>query len=425
MLKNFSKVLGPGLLFASTAIGVSHLVQSTRAGADYGFSLLIFIVLANVLKYPFFEYGSRYANVTKTSLIDGYKKMGNWMLWLYIIITVCSMFFVTAAVSVVTGGFMENLFGLSNVFSFKLMPTLIIMLVCTLILLVGKFSALNQLLKIVGIVLLLSTVAAFVLALIKGPQSSEPLWVSDLQLFNKSPENILTIAFIVSLMGWMPTAIDLSAWNSLWTIERIKDSSYTPSLKETLFEFRLGYIISAVLSVFFLTLGAFLVFGTETQLPESNAQFSHAIVGLYTKVMGSWSYWIIAASAFSIMFSTCIAVLDGYGRSFKKCMELIRPDSKTKNSYSYAVATVAVVAFGVIYYFLDFSGNPKGFTKLIDFATALSFGIGPIIAIANFYLVNNSQFPKDQRPNNWLKLLSYVGIVFLLGFIGFYLYSLL
>ena len=40
---------GPGILFASTAIGVSHLVQSTRAGANYGFGLLIFIIIANYL----------------------------------------------------------------------------------------------------------------------------------------------------------------------------------------------------------------------------------------------------------------------------------------------------------------------------------------------------------------------------------------
>ena len=34
MKKNFLKSIGPGLLFAGAAIGVSHLVQSTRAGAD-------------------------------------------------------------------------------------------------------------------------------------------------------------------------------------------------------------------------------------------------------------------------------------------------------------------------------------------------------------------------------------------------------
>ena len=71
--QNFIKTLGPGLLFASTAIGVSHLVQSTRAGADYSFGLLWAVILANLLKYPFFEYGSRFAASRGISLIDGYR----------------------------------------------------------------------------------------------------------------------------------------------------------------------------------------------------------------------------------------------------------------------------------------------------------------------------------------------------------------
>ena len=38
---NLYKTIGPGILFASTAIGVSHLVQSTKAGALFGFGLLV------------------------------------------------------------------------------------------------------------------------------------------------------------------------------------------------------------------------------------------------------------------------------------------------------------------------------------------------------------------------------------------------
>ena len=54
------KKLGPGLLFAGAAIGVSHLVQSTRAGAEYGLTLLWAIILANLFKrktltFNFFE----------------------------------------------------------------------------------------------------------------------------------------------------------------------------------------------------------------------------------------------------------------------------------------------------------------------------------------------------------------------------------
>ena len=42
-------ILGPGLLMAAASIGVSHLVQATRAGALHGMDLLLFILLAFVL----------------------------------------------------------------------------------------------------------------------------------------------------------------------------------------------------------------------------------------------------------------------------------------------------------------------------------------------------------------------------------------
>lgn len=48
------RAFGPGILIASAAIGGSHLVASTQAGALYGWQLAIIILLANFFKYPFF-----------------------------------------------------------------------------------------------------------------------------------------------------------------------------------------------------------------------------------------------------------------------------------------------------------------------------------------------------------------------------------
>src|SRR5690606_17148199 len=78
---------GPGLLWAAAAIGVSHLVQSTRAGAEAGFALAGVVLFALVLKYPFFEFGPRYAASTGESLVEGYARIGRWALWLYFGIT--------------------------------------------------------------------------------------------------------------------------------------------------------------------------------------------------------------------------------------------------------------------------------------------------------------------------------------------------
>ena len=77
---SFIKKLGPGMLFAGAAIGVSHLVQSTRAGADFGFGLIWALLLVNIFKYPFFQFGPRYTMATGESLIEGYHKLSKGVL---------------------------------------------------------------------------------------------------------------------------------------------------------------------------------------------------------------------------------------------------------------------------------------------------------------------------------------------------------
>ncbi|MBI1663150.1 MAG: divalent metal cation transporter [Nitrosopumilus sp.] len=411
-LSHFSKTAGPGILFACTAIGVSHLVQSTRAGADYGLLILGFVIVVTLLKYPFFEYGSRYANSTQTSIIDGYKKLGTPVLWLYFLITIASMFFVTGAVGFVTAGFFENLFGLDFLGEWTI---IILFAVCVGILAIGKYHVLDSLIKIIAIVLLVSTVSAFLLTLYNGP--IEPV----AEFEPKELWNISGIFFLLALMGWMPTAVDSSSWNSLWTLERMKQTDYKPTLKETLFEFRLAYLITGILAIMFVTLGAFIFYGSGDELPNNNALFANEIVSLYTKTIGDWSYIIIAPSAFTVMFGTIIAVLDGYSRSLQRTIELIftRKEEKIRTKFRILyVIFLLVISTGSLTVIFQFGNNLK---ELVDFATVLSFVIAPIIAIFNFKLVTGKFLNKESQPSAILKILSFAGIIFLSGFAIFFL----
>lgn len=410
-ISNFIKTLGPGILFASTAIGVSHLVQSTRAGANFGFTLLPFVLAALLFKYPFFEFGSRYANATGTTIIDGYKRVGKWMIWLYFLITIGSMFFVCGAVGAVTSGFLQNLFGIS---SWGIWATVLLFIFCTSILIAGKYKVLDSLTKIIGVVLLLSTLLAFFLALMKGAAPMKEGFVAP-EIFSNN-----SMLFIIALMGWMPTALDLSAWSSLWTVARIKQTGYKPSMKETLADFNFGYIVTAVLAVCFLTLGANVLFGTGQKLPEGSAAFAGDIVGLFTAFIGDWSYIIIAIAGFSIMFGTCITVFDGYARSLERSTVLLfekeGEDEKTgtKNVYTFSLLLVAMGAFGIIFFF------NKQLKILVDLATTMSFLIAPVIAIVNYKLVTGSHLKEEDKPRLWLRVLSWLGIVFLTGFAIYY-----
>ncbi len=421
-LKRFIQSLGPGILFASTAIGVSHLVQSTRAGASFGFGLLWLVLLANLLKWPFFEFGSRYAVATGESLIDGYRKTGRWMLWIYLIITVISMFFVGAAVGAVTAGFMDNLFQISATWGAGslIYTTGALFGTCIVILGFGKYSALDKIIKVVGFVLLISTLAAVAITAFKGPATQAlPFFSPEVFDLNSS-----SFAFVIALMGWMPTAVDLSTWNSLWTLERAKQLKQKPSLKETLREFNLGYGISALLAPCFMLLGAYILFGTGQKMPQGSAGFASSVIDLYTQSIGAWSRPIITAAAFSIMFGTCLGVFDGYSRSMERVFLLLRPNQKqtkglgfTSNSVVYLLMLLAV-GLGAFLIIFQFGNSLK---KLVDIATTLSFVMAPLIAAINLKLVTAKSFPAKARPSKALLILSYTGLVFLTAFALIYL----
>ena len=67
---------GPGLIFAAAAVGTSHIVQSTRAGAGYGLTLGLLILLVCLLKYPLFRFAADYAAATGENLVRGYGRRG-------------------------------------------------------------------------------------------------------------------------------------------------------------------------------------------------------------------------------------------------------------------------------------------------------------------------------------------------------------
>lgn len=399
---HWKKIAGPGLLFASTAIGVSHLVQSTRAGADFGFALIGVVVLANLLKYPFFDFGVRYAVSSGQSLVHAYRQLGRWALWLLTLSTLVSMFTVTAAVSFVCAGIMSPLFGgaLSHA-----NIILLLFVVVMLLLWVGKFLWLDRMVKIIAALILVSTVLAFFIA----------LWNFDFAAYEApltdEVYSISSLAFLVALVGWMPTAIDISVMSSVWAVEKASTEHYKPTLREAILEFRFGYLITAITAILFLGLGAMLMFGSGEHFSDNATVFSEQLFSLFTNSLGAWSYPIILISAISVMFSTVMAVFDGYTRVMTRLM-FTRMD-RNKNQLLW------IVILGIGSYLLatSFAGSLKG---LVDFSTTVSFVIGPFFAAMNMLVVH--KFLQDfQKPGKWLWALAWVGLIFLTAFAAFYL----
>jgi Mn2+/Fe2+ NRAMP family transporter len=403
----FLKTLGPGLLYAGAAVGVSHLVQSTRAGASYGFELLWVVLLANFLKYPFFEFAPRYATATGKSLIDGYNTIGKWAIRTYAVLTISTMFAIQAAVTVVTAALFGNIFGINlNINSLAVL----ILILTMLILLKGKFSSLDKIIKIIILGLTLSTLIAVVVSFNFDHAST----------FVFDWHNTVDLAFLIALVGWMPAPIDVSVWHSTWSIAKQESNKEKISLKESLFDFNLGYIGTALLAVGFVALGAFVMFGSGKELSANGVDFAGQLIEMYTSSLGSWAYWIIAIAALTTMFSTTITVLDAYPRVMQPTSEILFPALKPKTQKSTFPYTIwmMITIVGTLALLIYF-GQTMRF--MVDLATTISFVSAPVLAILNYKAVTHSHFPEHAKPKKLMIIYAWTGMLFLSFFSLFYL----
>jgi Mn2+/Fe2+ NRAMP family transporter len=60
-------------------------------------------------------------------------------------------------------------------------------------------------------------------------------------------------------------------------------------------------------------------------------------------------------------------------------------------------------------------------TFLVDIATTLSFLTAPLLAFINYRVVTGSTMPDQAKPGKILRILSWIGIIFLGGFSIFFL----
>ena len=399
---NFSlRKFGPGLLFAGAAIGVSHLVQSTRAGADFGFGLIWALILSNIFKYPFFLYGPKYAVATGESLLDGYYKLGKPVLITYLLLSVVTMFTIQSAVTIVTAGLAIELFGITS--DIVIWATLLILL-CLIILLIGKYKVLDKMMKFVIVLLAISTFLAVIFAGLK--------FNNVISLKPTFPNDSISIAFLVAFMGWMPAPLDISIWQSIWTLEKKKKEKKLKK-KEIIFDFNVGYITTIFLGICFMALGVFVMYGSEETFSTNGGVFANQLIKLYTSTIGESVFIIIAIAAFTTMFSTTITCLDASPRTLKKTFELL----KLTRLSSYRI-WIIILAAGTLLIFIFFMSEMG---LLVKIATILSFITAPFYALVNYILINSQFTPKQHRPGKSMNILSITGLFFLICFTVWYL----
>jgi Mn2+/Fe2+ NRAMP family transporter len=399
---SFWKSFGPGLLWAGAAIGVSHLVQSTRAGAVAGFGLAGTILLALILKYPFFEFGPRYAAATGRSLVEGYRDIGRWAVWLYLLLTGTTGVIVQIAVTMFTAFLFRYVLGVTWPLW---VVTTILLAICLGLLRLGHFRMLDGIIKVVIVILTVTTLFAATMALPQVDFST----VRFLPLDDGSL--IVPLGFILALVGWMPTAIDLNVWSSLWTLAKDESSGIRTTVPQAQLDFRIGYLGTGVLAFAFLTLGAVVMHGSGQTFDPRGTAFTVQLLDLYTETLGDWIRPVVVVAALTTMFSTTLTVVDGVSRAIDRALTVLTDDrmpergnAATGRYYRPLLLVVALITILVIMLFIG------TLTTMVDIATILSFLIAPVVGWLTLAVVTREEMPVEHRPGWAMRLWCYVGL---------------
>jgi len=389
----FRAAFGPGIVYAAAAVGVSHLVQSTRAGADYGFALTWVVLLALAVKYPFFEFGPRFSAATGMTLLEGYRRVGAPALAVLMALVVLPT---QAAVTLVTAALLANLVPVgwsASVWSG------VVLLAVALLLGLGRYPWLDHAVKLLMLLLILATALAAALAAVAptapAAAAHPPLW------------DAAGIAFIIALAGWMPAPIEISVAHSLWSEGRRRQTNHRPSLPEARLDFHIGYGLTTVLALMFLAMGAWLMYGRDMSFAPGAVGFTQQLIGLYTAVLGDWTWPLVALAAFAAMFSTTLAVSDVYPRIFSRTLALLWPARAEHHRSAYWAFMILIMGGGLVI-IVRFAQDLAG---LIDLVTTIAFLSAPLLGYLNYRAVTHPSVPAASQPPRWLRVHAWLGIL--------------
>jgi Mn2+/Fe2+ NRAMP family transporter len=422
----FAKHFGPGMILMMTGIGTSHLITAPVAGGRFEFALLWCVPMAYVFKYYGFEMAIRFTNATGRSILDAYSTAWRkWPLWYVLVTTLLQCAVGQAGRLIAASAVVYYLF--TQVLSVELPMSVIgfaLGLLSVVIILSGRYPAIETVTKITSGMLFVSTVGVYLVQ--PAPFSA----MGHFFLVEVPSGSWLVLA---AFLGLLPTGIDVSLQASEWGkakrvgLGRIRnqleslglapkfdpwsstkadltvDTTRLPAhVREYcrrwfvigLWDFRAGHTVSFLIACVFLLLAAVWLYPSDV----SGRAVIGEIAGIFSSSVGSWMTIVFVAGAFAATFSTAFNYFDGWPRVVGACCrnlfhstakltgtarEDIGPEHRRRWYSEYNIYRATMV-YSLLAAVAIIAGFPRP-VWLVLVASALAFFVAPVIYALNLY----------------------------------------
>ena len=313
------RYVGPGIVIAVTGVGAGDMVSSLVAGTDFGMVLLWAVVLGAILKYFLTEGIGRWYMASGQTILQGWRSLGRWAIWYFVIYLFIVTFVFGAAVTSTAALAVDAAFpGVLPLWAWAALHSVAAFIIVG----IGRYGLFETIMKTFaalkfGIVILL--------AILLAPSLGEIA----IGFVPRIPEGALIN--VLAIIGGVGGTYSLAAY-TYWVRERgWRHSDWIPTMRTDL---TLGYALTALFMVSMLIIGAELLFGTGTSISDDEGLL--ALVDPMQERFGLLARWAFLIGFWAVATGAMLGAWNGGAYLFADCVRTIRevPDEEASDYLS-------------------------------------------------------------------------------------------
>lgn len=420
--------LGPSLVLCSIAIGSGEAIITPYFASLYGLGLLWVPVLSALCKVWVTERLARYTLATGETFVHGlYNLPGpkGWAIVITFIPWIFIAFFLAVGWPLGVGASVYGALNFAGVefddggnFVVKLVALIVILLSMYLPVSKKGYAVVELVCKIM---IAIVVVSVFICGIMLFPPIGE--FLSHIAPWNVADYKPTEIANITTAIGYSGGGVMAISSYSYWVKEKgyhlFGQKDYKATSKIFGMDLALAYIIQPICAIFII-ICAGSILPSVGDVPNGR-DIILITANMLGTPLGPWAHWIWLLGAAAILFSTSVAVFDGWSRALADALKtLFHGPLKNVSEMTVRRAVILFMGVGGILFAVVGLSTPGTFVSWGSVLEGIIFY--PIFGgLAVFICLK--LLPKEKRGGTWLTVLGilascyflYVSVSYLLG----------
>ena len=383
--------MGPGFAYVLTVLGTGDLIANSTAGAAYGYALIWILALGLVFRFVWVNVSAKYILVTGESLIEGYARVGRWVLWLILISVMVLMHLYNMYGLVMSGNAVHMLLPLPTEWSAKIW-SLFFTLLAFAMAYWGGYGVLELFCKILIAIMGVSLVVVTVLSKPDPTEILQGMFVPSIP----ADQGSYSVMFVVmALVGTVAGSVMNITYAYFVHEKGWRDLSY---LKQQRFDLVFGVVCLFLMgSLLQIAAGATVrPLGIDLKDADDLVRIFSEVQGVVGLIIFSLGLW---GAAFSTMVGTtigCALIVADLSRFLTKRPWASKHDRKDVRRHPVYRACVIFWCFSPLY-ILYIGVSP---VWLVLMVSALAAAVIPVLTPALMKITSDKSLMGEYR-NGW------------------------